>query len=410
MSQSRRIAILGSTGSIGSQTLEVISSQPGLRACALAAGGNWELLARQVRESGAEIAAIADPAAGAPLRAELARLGGSEAPPVRVLAGPEAMTEMVRTCGCDVLLSGIVGSAGLAPTLAAIDRGADLAIANKETLVMAGAIVMPRARQAGVRVLPVDSEHSAIFQCLQAGKRSEVRRVVITASGGALRDLSADDAANATVADALNHPTWQMGRKITIDSATLINKALEIVEAHWLFDLSAEQIEVVVHPESIIHSCVEFCDGSMVAQMGRPDMTLPIAYALGWPDRPVRAMPPLDLAAVGKLTFRPLGERFARGVELGFAVIRRGGLAGAVLNAANEAAVQAFLDQKIRFGQIVPLVENIVNQTPAAEEVSVASLLSADQWARRQVAAAVDAPPADKAAAAKGPTPARDRP
>lgn len=404
MTATRRIAILGSTGSIGSQTLEVISSQPHLRACALAAGSNWELLARQARESKAEIAAIADPAAEAPLRAELARLGGPDAPSVRVLAGPDAMTEMVRTCGCDVLLSGIVGSAGLAPTLAAIECGADLAIANKETLVMAGAIVMPRARKAGVRVLPVDSEHSAIFQCLQAGKRGEVRRVVITASGGALRDLSAEAAANATVADALNHPTWQMGRKITIDSATLINKALEIVEAHWLFDLSAEQIEVVVHPESIIHSCVEFCDGSMVAQLGHPDMTLPIAYALGWPDRPTRSARALDLAALGRLTFRPLDERFARAVALGFEVIRRGGLAGAVLNAANEAAVQAFLDEKIRFGQIVPLVENIVNQTPPAAEVSVAALLTADQWARRQVAAAVGGQ------AAAGHAPPRDRP
>jgi len=403
MSATRRIAILGSTGSIGSQTLEVISSQPHLRACALAAGSNWELLARQVRESGAEIAAIADPAAEAPLRSAL----GESA---RVLAGPEAMTEMVRACDCDVLLSGIVGSAGLGPTLAAIECGADLAIANKETLVMAGAIVMPLARQSGVRVLPVDSEHSAIFQCLQAGKRSEVRRVVITASGGALRDLSSEAAADATVEDALNHPTWQMGRKITIDSATLINKALEIVEAHWLFDLSAEQIEVVVHPESIIHSCVEFCDGSMVAQMGRPDMTLPIAYALGWPDRPVRPTPPLDLAALGRLTFRPLDERFRRAVELGFEVIRRGGLAGAVLNAANEAAVQAFLDRKIRFGQIVPLVENIVNQTPPTAEVSVASLLAADRWARLQVAAATGEAPSDPARERVEKSSKRDRP
>jgi len=403
MSQSRRIAILGSTGSIGCQTLEVISSQPDMRACALAAGSNWELLARQVRASEAEIAAIADASAEAALRAAV----GESA---RVLAGPEAMTEMVRACDCDVLLSGIVGSAGLGPTLAAIECGADLAIANKETLVMAGAIVMPLARQSGVRVLPVDSEHSAIFQCLQAGKRSEVRRVVITASGGALRDLSAEAAANATVEDALNHPTWQMGRKITIDSATLINKALEIVEAHWLFDLSAEQIEVVVHPESIIHSCVEFCDGSMVAQMGRPDMTLPIAYALGWPDRPVRRTPPLDLAALGKLTFRPLDDRFARAVELGFEVIRRGGLAGAVLNAANEAAVQAFLDRKIRFGQIVPLVENIVKQTPPAAEVSVEALLSADRWARRQVAAATGEAPSPPACPRVEKSSKRERP
>ena len=382
MSPPRRVAILGSTGSIGRQTLEFISSQAGLRACALAAGSNWKLLAEQARRCGAEVVAISDPSAELPLRAELG-------PDVAVLAGPEALTALVRQSRCDLLLSGIVGSAGLEPTLAAIQCGADLAIANKETLVMAGAIVMPQAAQAGVRVLPVDSEHSAIFQCLAAGKRSEVRRVVITASGGALRDRDATEVANATVDQALDHPTWRMGRKITIDSATLINKALEVVEAHWLFGLAAEQIEVVLHPESILHSCVEFQDGSVIAQLGCPDMTLPIADALCWPDRPRRQAPSLDLPAVGKLTFRPLNERCRRAVNLGYQAVRRGGLAGAVLNGANEAAVQGFLDGRLRFGQIVPLVETILNQTPGSAEVSLAALLSADQWARRQVASAL---------------------
>jgi 1-deoxy-D-xylulose-5-phosphate reductoisomerase len=376
--KTKRIAILGSTGSIGRQTLEVIASQPQLRACALAAGNNWRLLAEQARQFAPELLAVADPSAAEALRRELP--GGPE-----VLAGGEAMTELVRRARPDVVLSGVVGTAGLAPTLAAIDCGANLAIANKETLVMAGAIVMPAARAAGVPVLPVDSEHSAVFQCLSAGRREEVRRVVITASGGALRDWDARRVEDATVADALKHPTWSMGRKITIDSATLINKALEVVEAHWLFDLPAEQIQVLLHAESVVHSFVEFCDGSVIAQMGRPDMTTPIAYALCWPQRACRAQAPLDLAAIGKLTFAPLAERFARAVALGYEAVERGGAAGAVLNAANEAAVEAFLQGRIAFGRIVPIVEAVLNLTPPAAEVTLEALLEADQWARREV-------------------------
>jgi len=336
------------------------------------------LLASQARQCGAELVAMADQAAADKLRSEL---GGA----VEVLAGPDSMSELVRRSQPDVLLSGVVGSAGLAPTLAGIECGATLAIANKETLVMAGALVMPAARSAGVAVLPVDSEHSAIFQCLQAGKRSEVRHVTLTASGGSFRDWDEHATAEASVADALNHPTWEMGRKITIDSATLINKALEVVEAHWLFDLSSEQIEVVIHPESIVHSLVEFCDGSVIAQMGHPDMTLPIAYALAWPDRPPRPAAPLDLPAIGKLTFRSLEERFVRAVKLGFEAIDRGGIAGAVLNSANESAVEAFLNERISFGQIVPLVEEILNRTPTMDEVTLKALTEADDWARREV-------------------------
>jgi len=374
----KRIAILGSTGSIGRQALEVIASTPGLEVCALAAGTNGRLLGEQSRAFNPKIVAIADPAARGEVAAQVP--AGTE-----VLCGPDAMTELVRRSRPDVLLSGIVGSAGLAPTLAAIEAGATLAIANKETLVMAGAIVMPAARAKKLPVLPVDSEHSAIFQCLFAGRRDEVRHVTITASGGALRDWEPHKVASATVQDALNHPTWQMGRKITIDSATLINKALEIVEAHWLFDLTPEQIKVVIHPESIIHSLVEFCDGSVIAQMAKPDMTLPIAYALTYPDRPRRATPPLDLAALGKLTFRPLTERFTRAVELGYEVIRRGGVSGAVVNAANEAAVEAFLQGRITFGQIVGLVEDILNKCPQIADITLQALLDADAWARELV-------------------------
>jgi len=376
--KTRRIAILGSTGSIGRQTLEVVASQPRLEVCALAAGNNWQLLAEQARRVSAPIVALASEDSGEPLRQAVGQAA-------EVLAGPDAMCDLVRRSRPDVLLSGVVGTAGLAPTLAGIECGATLAIANKETLVMAGAIVMPAAAAAGVDVVPVDSEHSAIFQCLAGSRREDVRRVVVTASGGALRDWSDADVEHATVDDALKHPTWEMGRKITIDSATLINKALEVVEAHWLFALEANQIEVVLHGESIVHSLVEFCDGSVIAQMGRPEMTTPIAYALCYPERARRRTPPLDLGAIGRLTFSPPADRFARAVRLGHEAIRRGGAGGAVLNAANEAAVEAFLDGRIRFGRIVPIVESLVNQTPPLSEVTLEGLLRADAWARGKV-------------------------
>jgi 1-deoxy-D-xylulose-5-phosphate reductoisomerase len=380
----RRLAILGSTGSIGRQTLEVLRSLEGYRVSALAAGRNWQLLAEQARQFRPDFIAIADDSVADDLR----RSVGED---VTVLSGLTAMTDLITRSRCDMLLSGVVGATGLAPTLAAIDAGADLAIANKETLVMAGEIVMPAARAKGVAVLPVDSEHSAIHQCLAGGRREEVRRVVITASGGALRDW--DDAAveRAAVVDALNHPTWRMGRKITIDSATLMNKALEVVEAHWLFDLPAEQIDVVLHPESIVHSFVEFCDGSVIAQLARPDMTMPIAYALSHPRRAPRDVPSLDLASLGRLTFAPLPPRCRRAVELGYEVIRRGGLAGAALNGANEAAAEAFLAGSIRFGEIVPMAEDILRQAPEGR-ATLDSLLSADAWARAQVAKRIAEP------------------
>ena len=391
----KRIAILGSTGSIGRQALEVIARQDHLQACALAAGSNWRLLGKQARRFVPEFVALADPKAADRLRKELPSGVGH-------LSGPQAMTEFVRKSRPDVLLSGVVGSAGLAPTLEAIRCGAMLAIANKETLVMAGALVMSAARSAGVAVVPVDSEHSAIFQCLSAGRREEVRRVVITASGGALRDWRPQEVEMATVEDALSHPTWDMGRKITIDSATLINKALEVVEAHWLFDLPPEQIEVVLHPESIVHSYVEFCDGSVIAQLGHPDMSLPISYALNYPQRRPRRAEPLDLPALGTLTFSRLSDRFARAVNLGFEAIRKGGTAGAVLNGANEAAVEAFLAGKIRFGQIVPLVESILNRTAEGGGGSMEDLLAADAWARQQVAEKLSARQTGTPAAAAG--------
>ena len=384
---SKRIVILGSTGSIGRQTLEVICEQEHLCACGLGAGTNARLLAEQARAHHPEWVALAEASAAEQLRAALPG-------DVDLLAGPDAMTELVRRTRPDILLSGMVGAAGLAPTLAGIACGATPAIANKETLVMAGAIIVPAARAAGLDILPVDSEHSAICQCLASGRREDVRCVTITASGGALRDWPADAADAASVDDALNHPTWNMGRKITIDSATLINKALELIEAHWLFDLSAEQLAVVIHPESIVHSLVEFCDGSVIAQLAEPDMTLPIAFALNHPHRPRRDLPALDLPALGQLTFREPTGRFARAVELGLDAIRRGELAGAVLNSANEAAVDAFVAGHIRFGQIVPLVEQAVRETPALPQgasPTLDTLTDADAWARRHVRQAIEA-------------------
>lgn len=388
---SKRIAILGSTGSIGRQALEFLSTQPDACVCALGAGNNADLLARQIREHHPQAVALANESSAAKLR-------GTLPDGVELFAGPEAMSELVRRTRPDIVLSAVVGAAGLHSTLAAIQCGATLALANKESLVCAGAIVIPAARQAGVAVLPVDSEHAGIFQCLQGARRSDVRRVVITSSGGALRDLSDEQAEAATVEQALAHPTWAMGKKITIDSATLMNKALEIIEAHWLFDLPAEKIEVVIHPQSVIHAMVEFSDGSMLAHLANPDMKGPIAYALSYPDRPAKqTTAPIDLATLRKLEFRPVRGRFTRAVHLAYEAIRRGGPAGAILNAANEAAVEAFLKGRIRFGAILTLVEAVFGQAEGRENFSdagmpqtdesdtLSALLAADAWARKKI-------------------------
>ena len=381
---SKRVAILGSTGSIGQQALELLDEPPALQPCGLGAGNNWERLCEQVRRYHPQAVAIAS--------VESARKIAPHLPDdVELLSGPDAMCELVRRTRPDIVLSAVVGAAGLSPTLAAIETGATLALANKETLVCAGEIVMPAARDAGVPVLPVDSEHSGIFQCMRSGLRKDVRRVIITSSGGSLRDLDDSAAAEATVEQALAHPTWQMGPKITIDSATLMNKALEVIEAHWLFDLAAEQIEVVIHPQSIVHAMVEFCDGSVIAQLANPDMKGPIAYALHYPDRPQRELASLDFNSVSNLEFRPVTGRFTRALELAYEVIRRGGASGAVMNAANEAAVDAFLTGRIPFGRIVPLVEQVLGKwTDSADTtITLNALMEADNWARQQIASAL---------------------
>ena len=373
----RRIAILGSTGSIGRQALKIIEPQRYLKACALAAGSNWRLLAEQAHAHRPEVVALCDPAGADDLARALP-------PGTELLTGPDAMVELVRRARADLVLTAMAGSSGLLPTLEAIRQGCDLAIANKESLVMAGALVMHAARHAKVQVLPVDSEHSAVYQCLHGHRRQDVRRVTLTASGGPFRTWPAERVAAATLDEVLRHPTWQMGRKVTIDSATLMNKALEIIEAHWLFELPAEQIEVVIHPESLVHALVEFSDGSVLAQLGPPSMATPISFALHHPRRSPRieASSVLDLPRQGTLHFEPAEPERFPALALGYRVLELGGTAGAILNAANEVAVEAFVAGRVRFGQILAVSAEVLNQVPVNAEVTVQSVLAADAAAR----------------------------
>ena len=392
--KAKRIAILGSTGSIGRQALEIIAAEGKFSACALAARSNWKLLAEQAAATGAEFVAITDAACADDLSSALS--AGTE-----LLTGEDAMSEAIRRARPELVLTAVVGSAGLAPTLAAIECGADLAIANKESLVMAGAAIMPAAQAARVRVVPVDSEHSAIFQCLAGHRRQDVRRIILTASGGPFRTTPAEQVRSASLTKVLNHPTWQMGPKVTVDSATLMNKALEVVEAHWLFGLPGERIEVVIHPESVVHGLVEFCDGAVLAQMGPPSMATPIAFALYYPDRAPAAAAPLDVTALDGLHFEPVDSARFPAVALGHEVLRRGGTAGAALNAANEAAVAAFMQGRIEFGRIVEIVEDVLNQTPPSAEIDLDALLAATADAHRRAEEIISPSPSPAGGAAK---------
>lgn len=380
----KNIAILGSTGSIGKNALNVIRSLGSdYSATALSSNRNWEVLAGQVEEFRPKRVAIVDRESSKLLRNRL--LGNT----VEILTGEESIGRIVSDDSVDLVLSAIVGAAALPATLTAIEHKKNLALANKEALVMAGNIVTTRAREMGISLIPVDSEHSAIFQALAAGRRSELRKVILTASGGAFRDYPVDKLDEVTPEQALDHPTWRMGKKITIDSATLMNKALEIIEAKWLFGLKAEEIDVVIHHQSIIHSMVEFRDGSIIAQMGLPDMKLPIQYALTYPDRLPAPVEPLDLAALGKLTFdKPDTDRFPA-LKLGFWAARDGGTLPTVMNAANEIAVQAFLDQQIKFTGIIRTVEEIMHRHKNISNPSLEDIVHADQWAREEVKNAI---------------------
>jgi 1-deoxy-D-xylulose-5-phosphate reductoisomerase len=340
-----RVVILGSTGSIGRNTLSVIEHDGGgLVAWGLSAHRSWRTLVEQVRTTRPlRFLTVTEPEAAALVRQALIHVD------VEILEGRDGITRMVQDPATDRVLNAIVGAAGLEGTLAALEAGKTVALANKETLVVAGPLVMDLARTRGARLLPVDSEHSAIFQSLQAGKRKDVKRVILTSSGGPFRGKTRRELLEVTSDEALKHPTWQMGPKITIDSATLMNKALEVIEARWLFGLEPDQIEVVIHPESVVHSMVEFIDGSVVAQLSPPDMRLPIQYALTYPDRRPCPGPRLDLTQPHALHFEPPDRETFPCLDLGFEVMRRGGTAGAALNAANEAAVARFLNGEIRF-------------------------------------------------------------
>ncbi len=376
----RRIAILGSTGSIGTNAVDVVRALgPEFQVTALSAARRWRELADQCREVQPAAVAIADPAHAGELRPFLDSK-------TELLVGPEGLVELARREDNDYVVAAIVGAAGLASTIEAVARGKTVGLANKEALVVAGSVLIPLARKTGATLLPIDSEHSAVFQAMASGKPSEVYKVYLTASGGPFRTWSAGQIAEATLEDALRHPTWNMGPKITIDSATMMNKALEIVEAAWLFDLNPNSIEVVIHPESIIHSMVEFCDGSVLAQLGTPDMRTPIQYALTWPQRQVGIARRLDFGTLRRLNFElPDPERFPA-LKMGFEVAQAGGTAGAVMNAANEAAVEAFLQRKIKFTEIVELTRRVLDRHKIERNADLATLLEADRWARREVA------------------------
>lgn len=382
MSHQPRILVLGSTGSIGQSTLDVVTQlrSAGLEDYAvvgLAAGSNSALLARQAAATGATDVAIADLDAAAAYRG-----------PGRVHSGPDAARILVQAIAepGDILVAAIVGAAGIDAVLAGIERGCRIALANKETLVAAGSVVMPAAAKAGVDIIPVDSEHCALFQCLHGEeKRGEVERLVLTASGGPFRGKSASEIASATIEQALSHPTWKMGRKISIDSATLANKALEIIEAHWLFGLPADQIDAIVHPQSIVHGFVEFIDGSVLAQCGPPDMRTPIQYALTWPDRVNASGHRMNWAELSTLNFEQIDHQAFPVIELAWQAIRAGGTAGAVLNAANEVAVESFLSGDISFGTITTLVGEACAACAPQPAHDLSDIREADAEARRFV-------------------------
>ncbi len=369
----KKIAILGSTGSIGTQTLEIVRENPDLQVVGLAAGANIDLLERQVREFQPGLVSLESEADCRELRMRLADME------VQVIPGMEGLLAIAEMEESEILVTAIVGMIGIRPTIAAINKKKDIALANKETLVTAGHIIMPIARRMGVSILPVDSEHSAIFQSMQGENKDRVNRLLITASGGPFRGRSRQELETVQLEDALRHPNWSMGRKVTIDSATLVNKGLEVMEAKWLFDMDLDRIQVVVHPQSIIHSMVEYVDGGIMAQLGMPDMKLPIQYALFYPDRRPMAGKRVDFFELGSITFeRPDTETFA-GLRLAMRAAEEGGSVPTVFNAANEKAVSLFLDRKIRFLQIPEMIEMCMEHHRKIEDPGVEEILNTEQ-------------------------------
>lgn len=374
----KRLAILGSTGSIGVSTLEIVAEYPEhFRVVALTAGRNLALLEEQIARFRPEMVAVPDQENACRLQGRI----GSGGP--RVLYGTAGLIACAVDSPAEMVVSAIVGAAGLEPTLAAIEAGRDVALANKETLVIAGELVMAAVARSGCRLLPVDSEHSAIFQSLQGHRKVDVRRLILTASGGPFRNWSLDDLSQVSPQDALAHPNWTMGRKITIDSATMMNKGLEVIEAHWLFDLSVDKITVHIHPESIVHSLVEYVDGALIAQLGIPDMKTPIAYALTYPERLNLDLPALDLCRLGQLHFAAPDSQCFPCLGLAYEAIRRGGTTPAVLNAANELAVEAFLQGQVGFLDIPRIIAAVVEKHTMSAASNLGLILAADSWARK---------------------------
>ncbi len=380
----RRVAVLGSTGSIGENALRVVEAAPSeFRIVGLAAGRNHGRLSEQISRHRPPIAAVCA-GEGEPLCAML------EEAPAEVVTGEEGMVRVATMEEADIVLIAISGAAALAPAFAAVQAGKTVALANKECLVMAGELILETAAKTGAIVLPVDSEHSGVFQALAGRPVGQVRRIILPASGGPFLDTPLAEIEKATPEMALNHPTWNMGKRISIDSATLMNKALEVIEARWLFNVPPERVDVVIHPESVIHGIVEFVDGSMVAQMSVPDMRLPILRALSWPGRMDAGLPRLDLAAFGRLTFREVDHKKFPALGLAYKALETGGTAPAVLAAADEEAVAAFLDNKIPFGRLVPAIAEVLAEHKPQPADSIARVIEADHWAREKTRDLID--------------------
>ena len=375
----KKIAILGSTGSIGTQTLEVVRENKDIEVLGLAAGNNIKLLERQIREFHPKMAAVWTEERAKELRENVKDLD------IKIVSGMEGLIELSVMEESEILVTAIVGMIGIRPPIEAIKAGKDIALANKETLVTAGHIIMPLAKEYQVAILPVDSEHSAIFQSLQGGQEKALHKILLTASGGPFRQKTREELLNIQVEDALKHPNWEMGRKITIDSSTLVNKGLEVIEAKWLFDVSLDQIEVVVHPQSIIHSMVEYVDGAIIAQLGTPDMKLPIQYALYYPERRFLPGDRLDFAVLSKLTFEKPDMETFYGLRLAFEAGKEGGSLPAVFNAANELAVSKFLDRKIKYLEIPEIIEHCMQAHKTIADPSVDEILQTEQEVYEQI-------------------------
>lgn len=370
----KKIAIIGSTGSIGTQTLDVVRANQDIKVVAISAGSNVELLIEQAKEFKPDIVGIWSEDKACLLREALSDFD------IRIVSGMEGLIEIARHKDSDILVTAIVGMIGIRPTIEAIKAGKDIALANKETLVTAGHIIMPLAKEMGVKILPVDSEHSAIFQCIHGETDNKISRLLITASGGPFRGKDREYLTKVTVEDALKHPNWAMGRKITIDSATLVNKGLEVIEAKWLFDIEPEDIEVVVQPQSIIHSMVEFEDGSIKAQLGTPDMKLPIQYALYYPKRRYLAGDRLDFKALSGIIIDTPDKETFKGLDFAYNAIKTGGSMPTVFNAANEKAVALFLDKKINFLQIYDIIKACMDAHTLIENPDLEEILSTEAW------------------------------